>query len=75
MSKGAFYKLRWQIVQNVPLRLTSEYGFSKYSGKVVNAGRNRPPFAIQAQCGLFGTSMSRAGTVKPPVLRLRLLQP
>ena len=35
MSKGAFYELRWQIAQNVPLRLTSEYGFSKYSDGVV----------------------------------------
>ncbi len=59
MSKSAFYRLRWQIAQNVCSRLASEYGFSKYSGKVVYSGRNRPQFAVRAQCGLFGTSMSR----------------
>ncbi len=37
---------------------TSENGFSKYSGVVVPAGRNRPRFAIQAHCGLLVTSMS-----------------
>ena len=36
----------------------SENGFSKYSGIVVLAGRNRPRFAIQAHCGLLVTSMS-----------------
>ncbi|MDE6749942.1 MAG: hypothetical protein K2K21_12910 [Lachnospiraceae bacterium] len=46
-------------MQNVLSRLTSEYGFSKYSGKDVNDVRNRPTFAILAQFGLFGTSMSR----------------
>ncbi len=33
-------------------------GFSKYSGVVVPAGRNRPRFAIQAHCGLLVTSVS-----------------
>ena len=59
MSKGAFCELRGQIAQNVLLCLTTEYGFSKYSEKIVNGGRNRPQFAVRAQCGLFGTSMSR----------------
>ncbi len=36
----------------------SENEFSKYSGIVVLAGRNRPRFAIQAHCGLLVTSMS-----------------
>ena len=36
----------------------SENEFSKYSGVVVLAGRNRPRFAIQAHCGLLVTSMS-----------------
>ena len=35
----------------------SENEFSKYSGIVVLAGRNRPRFAIQAHCGLLVTSM------------------
>ena len=35
------------------LVLTSENGFSKYSGKVAAGGRNRPRFAIQAHCGLL----------------------
>ena len=33
-------------------------GFSKYSGKMVPAGRNRPRFAIRAHCGLLVTSVS-----------------
>ena len=32
--------------------------FSKYSGKMVPAGRNRPRFAIRAHCGLLVTSVS-----------------
>ena len=45
MLKGVFYKLRRQIAQNVLSRLTAEYGFSKYSGDVVNrdaTARNSP---------------------------------
>ena len=33
-------------------------GFSKYSGKMVPAGRNRPRFTIRAHCGLLVTSVS-----------------
>ncbi|MDE7130240.1 MAG: hypothetical protein K2O65_00365 [Lachnospiraceae bacterium] len=33
--------------------------FLKYSGEVENGGRNRSTFAIRAQIGLFGTSVSR----------------
>ena len=32
--------------------------FSKYSGKMVPAGSNRPRFAIRAHCGLLVTSVS-----------------
>ena len=38
--------------------LVPGHGFSKYSGKVVSAGRNRPRFAIRAHCGLLVTSVS-----------------
>ena len=40
------------------LVLAAGNGFSKYSGKVVSAGRNRPRFAIRAHCGLLVTSVS-----------------
>ena len=39
-------------------RAASGNGFSKYSGKVVSAVRNRARFAIQAHCALLVTSMS-----------------
>ncbi len=40
------------------LVLAAGNGFSKYSGKMVSAGRNRPRFAIRAHCGLLVTSVS-----------------
>lgn len=33
-------------------------GFSKYFDEIIEDGRNRPLFAIQAHFGLFGTSLS-----------------
>ena len=50
MSKGAFYELRWQIAQNVPLHLTSEYGFSKYSDDTMrtDATARHPPSGLIA---------------------------
>ncbi len=45
----------WQVYFLV---LASENGFSKYSGRVVSTGRNRPRFAIRAHCGLLVTSVS-----------------
>ena len=40
------------------LVLAAGNGFSKYPGKMVSAGRNRPRFAIRAHCGLLVTSVS-----------------
>ena len=47
----------------------SSNGFSKYSGKTEISGRNRPTFAIRAQVGLFGTSVSRNCWVLDGILR------
>ena len=47
----------------------SENGFSKYSGIVVLAGRNRPRFAIQAHCGLLVTSVSPNCCLRYGILR------
>ena len=43
--------------------------FLKYSGEVERGGRNRPTFAVRAQVGLFGTSMSRNCWVLDGILR------
>ena len=52
----------------VPMR-AAKNGFSKYSGKIKNAERNRPLLAIRARYGLFGTSMSRNCWVLNGILR------
>lgn len=43
--------------------------FLKYSGNIVRNERNRPLFAIRAQSGLFGTSMSRNFWISYEILR------
>lgn len=58
-SKGAKYKLRGQIEQNVRLCRAPVYGFSKYSDRHTDIGRNRPLLAVRARYGLSVTSMSR----------------
>ena len=45
------------------------YGFSKYSGKIERCGRDRPTFAIRAQVGLLGTSVSPNRWVSNGILR------
>ena len=57
------------MAQTVPLWRASENEFSKYSEAVVAGGRNRPTFAIRAQVGLFGTSVSRNCWVLGGILR------
>ena len=69
VTKGAFCKLREQIAQNVLSCRASSYGFSKYSGNVENSRRNRPTFAVRAQVGLYGTSMSRNCCILYRILR------
>ena len=69
VSKGAYDRLRGQIAQNVLSCRASSYGVSKYFGKTMTDRRNRPTFAIRAQVGLFGTSMSRNCWVLNEILR------
>ena len=45
------------------------YGFSKFSGTVMIDGRDRPTFAIRAQVGLLGTSVSPNRWVSNGILR------
>ena len=58
---------RWnKLLSHVGLR---QMDFLKYSGKTEISGRNRPTFAIWAQVGLFGTSVSRNCWVLDGILR------
>lgn len=57
IPKGTYDKLGGQTAQNILSCRATSYGVSKYSGKIGTDGRNRPTFAIQAQVGLFRTSM------------------
>ena len=50
-------------------RAASGNGFSKYSGKVVSAVRNRARFAIRAHCALLVTSVSPNCCFKNGILR------
>ena len=56
----------YQMFSRVGLR---QMDFLEYSVEVVEGGRNRPTFAIRAQVGLFGTSMSRNYWVLNGILR------
>ncbi len=58
-SSGVFVNCSWQIAQKISKLSASSYGFSKCFGETYDLGRNRPIFAIVAQIGLFGTSLSR----------------
>ncbi len=56
--KRAIYKMRGQIAQLFPCVGLRQMDFLNIPGGIMKEGRNRPTFAIRAQVGLFGTSLS-----------------